>query len=61
MQLLFAIEVMKPKRTTGIDKEVLRAWKESTPEQKMEWLAAAQEFARAPRRIRPAHPEKDRH
>ena len=33
-----------PKRSYGFDKDYLRRSKESTPEQKLSWLAAAREF-----------------
>lgn len=41
---------MKQKRTTyGIDKEYLRANMNSSPEQRLNWLAAAVQFVHAPK------------
>lgn len=44
---------MKPKwnqNAYGIDLDYLRRCKESTPEQRLDWLAAAREFANTPKR-----------
>lgn len=41
---------MKQKRNTyGIDREYLRANMNSTPEQRLNWLAAAVQFVHAPK------------
>jgi hypothetical protein len=37
---------MKKKKASELDREYLRATKASTPEQKLNWLAAAQELVR---------------
>ncbi len=37
------------KNTYGIDTDYLRANRQSTPEQRLNWLVAAQEFTRAAR------------
>jgi hypothetical protein len=41
----------KPAPSVGIDREYLRRSKQSTNEQKLEWLAAAHEFAFMPKKI----------
>lgn len=43
---------MTKKNNHGIDRELLRRSKESSGEQKLEWLASAQEFARAANVVR---------
>ncbi len=41
---------MKRIPAPSVDLDYLRRCKESTPEQRMDWLAAAVEFARAPKK-----------
>lgn len=41
-----------PAQRFGIDIDYLRRCKSSTPEQRLDWLAAAQEFAHASRKPR---------
>lgn len=40
----------KDTQSYGIDREYLRRCKESTPAQRLDWLAAAREFALMPKK-----------
>jgi hypothetical protein len=42
---------MNTKSPSSVDRDYLRRCKESTPEQRLDWLAAAVEFAFAPKKI----------
>jgi hypothetical protein len=44
---------MNDAESTGIDRDYLRRCKASTPKQRLDWLAAAQEFAHATKRTIP--------